>query len=255
MAQVGLGRNPIRDILIVGESGVCLASASNEVDPQLVGGLISAIMTVGREVLGSELESLDFRGERVYCMVNEAGICIVVISSEELPEVLVKLLLEEVSDKIMRDYGEMLKRWDGRVDVFEELSSYLKELISRPFMETAFQTFILRVGLEGVVLYDLEEGDVLFSVLPSWFGSRRKLAAASMISNFANKLSNEMGGGGVDTVIFGGERRWIVTLIRDSFCLMALLARRGEYNIDHVVEIADILLDFALKMVKRGEKR
>ncbi|MHA1606552.1 MAG: hypothetical protein ACTSWP_03270 [Candidatus Freyarchaeota archaeon] len=214
-------------------------------------------MTVGREVLSSELESLDFRGERVYCMVNEAGICIVAISSEELPEVLVKLLLEDVSDKIMRDYGygEMLKSWDGRLDVFEELSSYLKELVSRPFMEVAFQTFILRVGLEGAMLYDLEKGDVLFSVLPSWFGSRRKLAAAFMISNFANKLSNEMGGGGVDTVIFGGERRWIVTLIRDSFCLMALLAGRGEYNIDHVVEIADILLDFALKMVKRSEKR
>lgn len=52
------------------------------------------MVSLGRDVVGSELESLDFRGEKVCCVINKEGVCVVAISSEELPKTLITLILE-----------------------------------------------------------------------------------------------------------------------------------------------------------------
>ncbi|MBS7287307.1 MAG: hypothetical protein KIH01_00780 [Candidatus Freyarchaeota archaeon] len=248
-----LDRNPIQDILVIGSSGVCLASATDTWPSQIVGGLMSAIMALGRDTLGSELEGLDFKDGKIYCVANDKGICAVAFSSEKLPGVIVKLILEDVLEKFMAEYGETLRSWDGNLKAFEGIHSYLRDIISRPFVETAIRVFFSRAGLEGVVLYDLEEGRVLFSLLPTWFMSMKKMATvAAMIASFANKLSEEVGGGRVETVIFGGKEKWIVVLVKGRLCLMNFLPRTEKYDMNSLVEASSLLLDFTLKITEKG---
>ncbi|MEM3512281.1 MAG: hypothetical protein QXW47_03045 [Candidatus Jordarchaeales archaeon] len=249
MSRGRFERNPIRNILIIGRGGVCLASATEEAGSQLVGGIISAMVSLGRDIVGSELESLDFKGENVYCVVNKEGVCVVAISSEELPKTLITFILEDILDKFMSEYGGLLRSWDGNLKVFEGARSYLRDVISKPFMETAMHVFFSRAGLEGLILYDLKKGKSLFSILPAWFRSRRRMATAAMIANFANKLSEEVKGGKVDAVVFGGREKWTVVLVRDTLCLMYFLDRKDN-NVGNVVELSKLLLDFALKMVE-----
>ncbi|MEM4546992.1 MAG: hypothetical protein QXM12_07820 [Nitrososphaerota archaeon] len=253
MFQENFTRNFIHNIMVIGGGGICLASAVSGGE-QLVGGLISAIMSFSRSVIGSEIEFLEFKDRKVYFVVDkEKDVCVAAILSEKLPEALIKFILEDVLNVFLSKYGNVLENWNGDLSVFNEMNSYLKSLVSKPFMETVMRILYSRSELEGIVLYDFESEKFLFSVLPDWFSSRRKLATVTMAVNFANKLSEELRGGKVDVVVLRGEEKWIVVVVRGKLCLMALTSRRTEYyDASSVVAVAGFLLDYALKISKEG---
>lgn len=218
------------------------------------GGLISAMRSFSRDVIGSELEFIEFKDKKVYCVVDrEKDVCVAAISSEELPGALVKFILEDVLSALVSKYGNVLENWNGDLSVFGEMSSYLRSLASKPFMETVMRIPHSRSELEGVVLYDFESEKLLLSVLPDWFSSRRKLATVAMAVNFANRLSEELREGRVDVIVLREEEKWIVVVVKGKPCLMALTSRRSEYyDASSVVDVANFLLDYALKIVRGG---
>lgn len=117
----------IHDIWIMQNTGIVLFNygEKNSVDPQLFGGLMSAINTFAESLSKGGLQSFEVR-ERRYTITNRQSLTFVVSSNKAVKKKQVHKELEKISDTFITKYAKQIKHFDGAVDQF---SGFEEELL------------------------------------------------------------------------------------------------------------------------------
>lgn len=121
----------IEGIYIVNADGIALYSKSFgevKVEPLLISGMLSAITSFVKETTSSQqyLQSID-HGDVVLMIEYGDGFFVTLLANRETPEIRMKL--REFVKHFQEKYGEILKRWSGDPDEFENVNKLVSEIL------------------------------------------------------------------------------------------------------------------------------
>ena len=241
--------NPIKSIIIANTNGLCLVSASSDhVDSDLVTGFLTALFQVGEEIGESGLECVTFKGERIYYLQRD-GLLSIAMVSREIPEVVIRQILEDVTESFLERYGHLLGDWFVKSANYSDFREELEKYLEKPLLDSFVYGFWMNLHAEAVILYDTERERVLFSSLPEELESRRHRAVGGMLFTFANRVSSDFRGGAVDVVVLRGEKKWLVNAVRGRMSLLTVFNREGFHDLTFIADAAKSMLESVVSLL------
>ena len=131
----------LNDILIITESGKVVASKVNnpQIEEQLFGMLMSALTSFAQELTHEQLKCLEFSNLR-FDLIKKNGFIFLASSSRKIKHKKVLRVLDHVIDLFFEHYPqEELIKWDGSVNIFQELEDYITKTRDELIIELIFK--------------------------------------------------------------------------------------------------------------------
>ncbi|MFO8018552.1 MAG: hypothetical protein R6U96_07950, partial [Promethearchaeia archaeon] len=113
-------------------SGTCIyfkSFASEEVDPEMVSGLITAVSTFGREMKSKEALSEISYGDKMILLADGKYIRVALVLAKQASVILRKHLTEFIKEFEDR-YSNILPKWRGQIDVFRDAGKLVDETLN-----------------------------------------------------------------------------------------------------------------------------
>ena len=133
--------NILEDILIITDSGKVVASKINNqnIDEQLFGMLISALITYAAEIYDDTLNCIEFRKIR-FDFIKLNNFIFMASSSTKTKHEKALKILKIVSHVFFKRYTkETLNKWDGSLNIFHDLDDDIKKSVEDLFVELIFK--------------------------------------------------------------------------------------------------------------------
>jgi outer membrane protein OmpA-like peptidoglycan-associated protein len=132
-AEVMLSRNPmftIKEVLVISRTTgllVCRVGPEGEdeeeVDRDLVGSMLNAVMSLTRDAFGDEesgeLSTMQFGDSQLF--VKSSPTVVLVVSTTGTPPASLDALLEALFVAFLEGWGELLSEYDGELDIEQEV--------------------------------------------------------------------------------------------------------------------------------------
>ncbi|MHA1342481.1 MAG: hypothetical protein ACTSQG_00725 [Promethearchaeota archaeon] len=248
-----INEKKIDAIYIFNENGVRLLSCTSRtdlLDADLVIGFFTAIKNFGSEYIpGGKIKSLTMSGNRIFYN-DYKNITFCIMSRDDLPVPVINYILDEISNKFLEFYGDILNNWNGNLNIFSDFKSYLLTFLERSLIEKILEEFGYNIYAEGVILYDNKNGKILYAKVPSQFSSKQKIALGGMLINFAKNFSNEFQGGNIQSILISAEKKWICVSKEIDFYIVVLFPKTKSIDINIIIKKTEETLINVLKILK-----
>ncbi len=136
----------VHNFYLFRKSGECVISrdyGNPEVDEDLISGFLSAMFSFGRNISGSNIESVLLKDKKLVFLVNDNLIFGAYADRDET----VKNKLETISDEFIEKYGN-LEDWSGDRDLFVDFLPRLDEIfggLGKEATDTLLDGFLKKV--------------------------------------------------------------------------------------------------------------
>lgn len=125
----------LQDLWIIKEdSGIVLFNRAHnkEVNPQLFGGLMSALDSFAENIDEDGINSFEFSDKR-FCLKNKDGILCVGNSCKDTDVEKLHLKIEKILERFCEKYSkEFFEIWEGNIELFSDFECELNDLIKAP---------------------------------------------------------------------------------------------------------------------------
>ncbi|NVM01610.1 MAG: hypothetical protein HWN67_04710 [Candidatus Helarchaeota archaeon] len=243
----------IEAIYIFNNSGICLLSCSsnpNSVSENLAAGFFTAIKEFGKELIpGAGVESLVMSGHKLFYNDYE-NITFAIQSSIDLPNQIIYYILDEISDKFLIDYKDVIPAWKGNVTIFDDFKNYLLTFLEKPLIEKILDDFGYKLHAEGMIVFDKNQDKILFAKLPQQFASQRQKSMGGMLVNFAKNLSDEFKGGNVNSILISTENKWICVAKRENIYITVLFPKKRDIELTIIINKTEETLNHLLNLLQ-----
>jgi len=121
----------IENVLIINSNGLCIAAANPTCcDSNLLAGLLSALQNIGKEIMGSDIESVSFKESRLY-FIKRGDLLFVTQASKTLPEEVVCKITEKIAHTFIKRYKNILSQWSGDLESLKGVEEVLKRWLNK----------------------------------------------------------------------------------------------------------------------------
>ncbi|MGV9203569.1 MAG: hypothetical protein ACOC44_06035, partial [Promethearchaeia archaeon] len=113
-------------------SGTCIyfkSFASEDVDPEMVSGLITAVSTFGREMKSKEALSEISYGDKMILLADGEYIRVALVLAKQASVILRKHLTEFIK-KFEETHSDTLPKWRGQIDVFRDSGKLIDQTLN-----------------------------------------------------------------------------------------------------------------------------
>ncbi len=125
----------IEEFWIIDKSGICLyhrikgndTSKNEDAFEQLLGGLLTGILTVSKEVMASTLQKIESKGVK-FLFFTENELIFVVKATINTSDNKIKKRIEILQDKFIKKFKLELENFDGDVTSFKQYEGELDEI-------------------------------------------------------------------------------------------------------------------------------
>ncbi len=114
----------LQDIWILTDTGLVIFNRvlDPRLDPQLFGGMLSALNTFTEEISEGGLSSFKLRNKR-FTIMKQKGLTFVANSDNNQKEKKVEKELQWLQKTFFKMYGEVLKKWNNDINIFLEFEN------------------------------------------------------------------------------------------------------------------------------------
>nr|MDO8082999.1 hypothetical protein [Candidatus Freyarchaeota archaeon] len=256
LCKLGSFDNPecltsLKNILVITSSGLCLVATDREsYDTTLLAGMLSALAHMGREIMDSDIESVSFKGQRLYYM-QKAGLLFVAHTSETLSEHIVYRILTEVAYTFLEKYGDVLPDWSGDLAPFKEFEGELEKYRDSKILNDFVFDFLFKFQAKDLILFDIDKGKILLSTHPLWdLGDYiNKVRGRLRYTKGIKKLYHRTG----NTIIMKNEKDYVVNIIKGKMCLTVAFDQKN-YDLPSLTTVSEEILEYLQKNEKIKQK-
>lgn len=131
----------LQDILIIAESGKVVASkvSNPQIEEQIFGMLMSALTSFIGELTNDQLNCLEFNNLR-FDLIKRNSFLFLASSSRKVKHKKVLRILDHVITLFFERYPkEELNKWDGNVNIFQELEDYITKTRDQLIIDLIFK--------------------------------------------------------------------------------------------------------------------
>ena len=114
-------------------SGICMFEASFmeiDMDSELISGFLMAIQNFGKQLTKTPLDHIAFKSLRLTLLVKE-DIIVIIATVPNAEESEIYTLLNDLEDKFLGKYQQILKEWDNDVSKFYSFKEDVETIIRK----------------------------------------------------------------------------------------------------------------------------
>ncbi len=213
----------IKSFLIITKDGVPLFVKSPDkfTDNTLISCFLSAIQSFAQEIEKGCIDSIAMETNTFYYAVKGPIFSIVVADpNDEIDSRVYKITAERISRAFLEKFNEkVVEKNKESSDFFDEFSkdyeiitnemTRLQGQHNRDFILNYFTKAASDENIVGMIVFDLEQDEVIASDIPSDISEKDFESFSSMLFSFIDRLGEQLNQGKINEILMRGNKHWI----------------------------------------------